>query len=132
MAWEYHQKTGVLSHNGHDVYRHGYSGLGMGKNNPAKESIHGMGPIPRGRYTIGKPYDDLSQKDSVSQKVTHHGLGPHVMHLTPVGHTAHGRTLFRIHGDNKTHTASHGCIILPPTIRDAISKSKDTDLFVKE
>ncbi len=122
-GWTYRQQTGLLTFDGHIVYRHGYSGLGHGKNNPAAESIHGVGPIPRGWYKIGKPYDDHSQHDPVTKKEIHHGLGPHVMELLPDGHHAHGRTLFRIHGDNKTHTASHGCIILPPDIRHRISKS---------
>jgi len=34
----------------------GYSGLAEGKNNPAMERIHDVGPIPRGSYTIGPEF----------------------------------------------------------------------------
>jgi len=132
MGWTYHQQTGLLTFNGQLVYGHGYSGLGsLGKNNPAAEHIHGVGPIPRGLYRIGKPYDDPSQHDPATKKVTHHGLGPHVMEFLPDGHHAHGRTLFRIHGDNKNHNASHGCIILPPDVRRRISQSGHHRLLVE-
>jgi hypothetical protein len=52
------------------------------------------------------------------------------MRLTPVGHDAFGRDGFLIHGDNLTHDASTGCIILPPEIRDMIAASEDRDLEV--
>lgn len=130
-GWIYHQQTGFLILDGQVVYRHGYSGLGHGRNNPAAESIYGVGPIPRGWYKIGKPYDDSSRHDPTSKKLTHHGLGPHVMELLPDGHHAHGRTLFRIHGDNKNHNASHGCIILPPDTRQRISRSSHHKILVE-
>jgi hypothetical protein len=50
---------GKFIHNGHVASRDGYSGLGHGKNNPNAETIRGAGPIPRGRYIIGKPYNDF-------------------------------------------------------------------------
>ena len=123
MAWVYHQTTGILTFHGRVVSRGGYSGWGRYKNDPTAESIPYAGPIPRGWYRIGKPYDDPTLHDSVTKKETHHGLGPHVMELLPDGHNARGRTLFRIHGDNRTGTASNGCIILPPDIRQRISQS---------
>ena len=54
------------------------------------------------------------------------------MTLTPVGHTANGRTNFLIHGDSTNHPgdASEGCIVLSRTIRQAIAVSGDTDLEV--
>lgn len=56
------------------------------------------------------------------------------MNLDPVGHAAHGRTLFRIHGDSRLSpgTASEGCIILPRHVRAQISASGDIDLVVVE
>jgi Protein of unknown function (DUF2778) len=116
MTWQYSQSTGDLTRNGTRIGT-GYSGAGAGKNNGAMEGTPNVGPIPRGSYTIGAPYNTD----------TH---GPHVMRLTPVGHNALGRSGFLIHGDNRTHTASQGCIILSRTIRDQISNSGDTALTV--
>lgn len=118
MPWIYHQSTGVLEHNGMLVAT-GYSGMGNAKNNPAMESIHDNGPIPRGRYHIGRP---------TQSPIT----GPHIMHLTPQGHNAHGRTRLEIHGDSLSHPgrASSGCIILPLAIRQQISNSGDDILDV--
>ncbi|WP_267253478.1 tlde1 domain-containing protein [Noviherbaspirillum malthae] len=85
------------------------------------EQVRNIGPIPRGHYRIGRPYQSESK-------------GPHVMNLDPGGHAAHGRTLFRIHGDSRMSpgTASEGCIILPRHVRAQISASGDIDLVVVE
>lgn len=117
MSWIYSQATGEMSRDGAFV-EVGYSGAGEGRNNPAKEDVQSVGPIPRGNYTIGPPHDTA----------TH---GPHVMALTPVGHDARGRSGFLIHGDNRTHTASLGCIILSRPTRDRISDSGDKMLTVQ-
>ena len=52
MTWTFEQKTGKLSHNG-DYVATGYAGGNCGhnpegKNNPDKQAIHNVGPIPRG------------------------------------------------------------------------------------
>jgi hypothetical protein len=54
------------------------------------------------------------------------------MALTPVGHTAHGRTRFLIHGDSIRHpgNASEGCIVLDRAARQAIATSGDNDIEV--
>ncbi len=117
MTWAYSQTSGVIRHNMIDVGS-GYSGFGEGKNNPAMEAVPNVGPIPQGRYQIGKAYK-------------HPDLGPCTMNLTPVGGTtAFGRTLFRIHGDNLDHNASHGCIVLNRDIRLMIDASSDKELWV--
>jgi hypothetical protein len=56
------------------------------------------------------------------------------MALTPVGHTALGRTHFLIHGDSVKNPgdASEGRIILDRKTREAIAKSNDTELVVIE
>lgn len=118
--FEYNSKTGVLTEGGNhlDGGDHCYSGTGEGRNNPDKESVQNVGPIPRGAYSIGQAYD-------------HPHLGPCVMNLDPMsGTNAFGRTAFRIHGDNKTHDASHGCIICPPGLRHYIAASKYRILLV--
>jgi len=125
MTWHYDQSSGELSRDGKLISR-GYSGNGRGKNNPALEGVPGIGPIPAGRYKIGKPYD--------SQNV-----GPFAMPLDAVDakpgddvEARTGRGAFRVHGDSikAPGTASKGCIILPRTIREAIWKSGDRDLEV--
>lgn len=116
--WSYSQASGALGHNG-CVLGTGYAGHGSGLDNPAMEAVHSVGPLPRGRWRIG-PWHD------------HPHLGPCVAALTPLGHDAHGRSAFFIHGDNRAanHTASDGCIVLAPTIRRAMAASTDTVLEV--
>lgn len=120
MTWSYSQRSGELRRAGQLVAK-AYSGHGEGKNNPDLQAVPRVGPIPRGRYRIGAPYD--------SQKV-----GPYALTLEPVGHDALGRSAFRIHGDSARApgTASEGCIVPQggrPT-RERIWKSGDQDLEV--
>lgn len=116
--WTYRQSTGQLSHNG-EAIGNGYSGIKEGLNNPEKESVRNVGPIPHGEWKIGDSFK-------------HDTKGPVVMRLTPVGHTAHERTAFLIHGDNKNlnNTASNGCIILSRKLREKIAASGDHTLQV--
>lgn len=97
----------------------GYSGFGSCRNDPETEALPGLGPIPRGRYAIGD-----EEESAVTGKV--------VMRLVPVGHDAHGRSGFEIHGDSREHPgrASHGCIILDRSHREAVSLSGDRELEV--
>ncbi|MGD0773196.1 MAG: tlde1 domain-containing protein [Candidatus Solibacter sp.] len=118
--WTYDQLSGALGKDGQQVATGGYSGFGQGKNNPDMENVPDVGPIPRGIYDIGPIHDTT----------TH---GPHVMALTPEpGTDTLGRDGFLIHGDSVENpgTASHGCIILPRTVRDQISASGDTQIQV--
>lgn len=115
--WTYRSSDGELKHNSEFVGT-GYSGTGEGRDNPDMESVENVGPIPRGVYTIG----DARLSET---------LGPIVMDLAPAPDTnTFGRFLFRIHGDNARHDASHGCIILGPLIRRAIADSGDRELSV--
>lgn len=120
MTWTWSQSTGELRRDGRVVAR-GYSGAGRtlaaGRNNPAMEGVVAKGPIPRGFWTIGRAYQ-------------HANLGPVCMNLDPVGHDALGRTLFRIHGNNRADDASHGCIILDRSTRTMIAASADRSLEV--
>lgn len=117
MTWTYSQRDGELQHDG--VFEGtGYSGTGIGRNNPDAQKIPNTGPIPQGVYTIGERYSDPH-------------LGPCVMALLPkAGTDTFGRSLFRIHGDNARHDASHGCIILGPSLRYLIAGAGDRDLVV--
>lgn len=119
MPWKYDQSSGELSYNG-NIIGTGYAGSGIGKNNPKMQHVHEVGPIPRGEYTIGPAYNSTT------------GLGPIVMNLDPIGHNALGRTLFRIHGDNSTGTASIGCIIMSKGVRQKVATSLDKILEVVE
>lgn len=117
--WTYSQKTGDLLHDG-KFRGTGYSGTSIGRNRPSAENIAGVGPIPQGIYKISSSYNDPH-------------LGPCVMQLNPEpGTYTFGRSLFRIHGDNSRNDASHGCIILGPSIRREIAESNDNELTVTE
>ncbi len=120
MTWRYVQSTGALDRDGqHEGV--GYSGNTGGLNNPAMQNVIGVGPVPRGTYTIGPPH----------MPVDH--LGPNALPLYPAaGNEMYGRSGFFIHGDNAAmdNTASDGCIILGPAIRQAIINSRDTALLV--
>jgi hypothetical protein len=122
MAWLYEQATGDLFHNGTFVGT-GYSGRGKtrseGRNNEHVEAIVKVGPIPRGKWRIGKP-------------VNSEHTGPFSLPLkqVPPRPLRFGRTAFLIHGNNKADNASEGCIILARAIRDQIVASGDTDLEV--
>lgn len=117
--WSYSQSTGELCHDGLLIGT-GYSGRDDGKNNPSKQDAEGIGPIPRGRYKIGHP------------TTTHPHLGKApVMALTPLSSAqTFGRSGFFMHGDNKNHDASHGCIVMDHGARERVASSGDRDLIV--
>lgn len=119
MSWTYKQSTGeMISPVG--VVANGYSGRGEGKNNPKMQAMKKTGPVPRGTYTIGPPYEDPHK-------------GPCVMRLTPdPSDEMFGRSGFLIHGDNSKHDASEGCIILGPLTRLAVAASANKILNVIE
>ncbi len=115
--WRYSQSTGQLYQD--DVLvATGYSGKGVGRNCCTMQSVHNVGPIPRGLYSISDPFD-----------TTEHG--PFVLRLTPdPGNEMFGRAGFLIHGDNATHDASEGCVIQTRTVRQRIAVSGDKKLEV--
>lgn len=116
---QYEISTGTVRRDG-TLIGVGYSGQPECKNNPSKCSVHDHGPIPPGLYTIEPPRDTP----------TH---GPYVLPLTPDSkNEMYGRSGFLIHGDSIAHpgTASHGCIILPRAVREAVHKSGDINLEV--
>ena len=119
MSWIFNQANGKLFHDGQEI-ADGYSGSGPGKNNGAMQNVPDVGPIPRGEYEIGYPFDSESH-------------GPVVMHLNPKdGTDTMGRGGFLIHGDSKLApgTASKGCVILPRSVRLQIGSSDDRILQV--
>lgn len=125
--WVYHQSTGKLYHDGRYM-GNGYSGKIPWKNYPNAQNRHGEGPIPRGRYTIGEPFDNRSRNG-------HHGTGPYSMRLAPyASNQMFGRSAFLIHGDSvnpkEFGNASDGCIILSKPLRHLVGTSGDRALEV--
>lgn len=117
--WHYSQSTGELRLDGVLVAT-GYAGRGKGKNNPQLEAVKRCGPIPRGRWLIGVPYDSAK-------------VGKYALPLEPApGTDALGRSAFRIHGDSRRFpgTASEGCIIVGRAVREAIVESREPLLVV--
>lgn len=118
--WTYQQSTGKITYADGTFLATGYAGNGSALNNPDMQDVQMHGPLPQGRYAIGKPYDNPH-------------TGKFTMNLEPSPENKmFGRSLFRIHGDTAAmnHTASDGCIILGPAYRHAIADSKDDQLQV--
>jgi type VI secretion system (T6SS) effector TldE1-like protein len=121
MTWLYTQDKGELRDPKGLIHGIGYSGNTWGLNNPAAQFQIGVGPIPVGDYVIGPPHTPVDH------------LGPLALPLWPdKANAMHGRSGFFMHGDNRAgnHTASHGCVIMPPNIRTAVNASKDKHLRV--
>jgi hypothetical protein len=117
--WTWDQSAGVLSRAGAIVSR-GYSGRGRGLNNPEMQALWNMGPIPAGRWRFAGIAPDAH-------------TGPYSILIVPEpGTDTKGRSGFRCHGDNARldRSASHGCIILPHAVRQAIWASGDRALEV--
>ena len=92
-----------------------YSGFKEGRNNPDLEDVPFVGPIPCGWYTVqiirgndGQPCDNGSKKAPVARL------------LPDLDTEVFGRADFEWHGDNITHTASHGCIISSHPTREQL------------
>jgi hypothetical protein len=55
-------------------------------------------------------------------------LGPYVIALEPIDHSALGRSGFKVHGDSVTYqnfSSSEGCIIAPRHVREDMWGSDD-------
>lgn len=88
----------------------GWSGCGEGKNNPEKQEVRSVGPLPRGRYKVGPPKQEST--------------GPYSLRLTPLPETEmYGRDGFLCHGPSKGTNygeESHGCPILARAGRERL------------
>lgn len=87
-----------------------YSGKrGRARNDSAYEKEANEGPIPQGRYLMGRPYHSAK-------------VGPLAIPLSPTADTdTFGRSAFLIHGDNAEGDASEGCVIAPRPLRHALA-----------
>lgn len=115
--WVYSQSTGELSYNGRHVET-GYSGRMTNKNNPSRQQVKGLGPIPQGTYRIGK-YT--------------RSKGPYTIILTQISGESFGRNEFRIHGERikgPPGWASEGCIVMGAGTRRLVANSPDNTLVV--
>lgn len=125
--WIYAQRTGELYWE-HPLVREligkGYSGAGSLKNNPDRQCVSDLGPIPRGEYTIGP--------------IGNYGPGGVLKSALPLTPDASNnmcnppRSNFLIHGDSVADPgwASGGCIVMSLSIRQKISQSGDHRLRV--
>lgn len=117
--WTYQQSTGRFSHNG-VLVGVGYSGHQEHANRPEDEQLHGLGPIPRGLYTMQNWRDDVHKGPCVCKGPCVH-KGPCVCDLIPdATNQMFGRSGFMLHGDNAAgdHSASEGCIIQRRPVRE--------------
>ncbi|WP_297117450.1 tlde1 domain-containing protein [uncultured Enterobacter sp.] len=99
MAWKYEQSTGKIYKDG-TLIKTGYSGALTNKNNPDRQHVKGLGPLPRGTYKIA------GHSNSV---------GPVTIILEQTSGDTFGRSAFRIRGEHITGPAGYasaGCIIL--------------------
>lgn len=117
MTLVYLSRSGALFRDG-DFLSYGYSGNGHGKDNPEMDHVANVGPIPRGRYLVGKLINNDRWRDAIP--------------LTRTDRDPNGRSGFMLHGDNMrgNYSASRGCIVLPPGVRKAIAKAGDDTLIV--
>src|SRR2546428_8933980 len=110
MPFKYEISSGQIRHN--DAYLGtGWAGQGEFKSDPNSTDVPDRGPLPRGRYTIGRAYH-------------HDHLGRVVMNLEPY-HTNQmfHRADFRIQGASilNPETSSKGCMVQIRSVREAIN-----------
>lgn len=124
--WTWQQTSGQMLNATGTLIGTGYAGRGDGLNDQAMQSEKGIGPLPRGKYTIGP-------------LLSSHTVGNVVLvwcaQLTPdPANEMFDRAGFMIHG-RKSLTdmdASEGCIVLDFNPRMQVLKSEDRDLMVVE
>lgn len=122
MPWIYSQSSGQLANPSGLLAGTGYSGHAEGLNATEFQNVPDVGPIPEGTWQV------VASVDSE----TH---GPFALQLSPLeGTETFGRSGFLVHGDEVEHPgqhlASHGCIIMPRPVREAIWASNDHTLEV--
>jgi hypothetical protein len=133
--WTYEQLTGRLRDANLNLIGVGYAGrdffpVGVfvgGKNNPEKENLKDIGPLPAGIYTATALHED----DPI--------VGKYAIKLEPDPATrakiiSYGRQpdTFFMHGDSFTHPgqASDGCIVQAHDVRVTFWTSTDHDIQV--
>ncbi|MGV3345236.1 tlde1 domain-containing protein [Enterobacteriaceae bacterium LUAb1] len=119
MSWVYDVSKKSFTLNGEYQFSAMYAGAEDYKDSPEFECEVNKGPLPRGKYRIGRPI------------AKHPTAGRFVLRLTPYpGNNMCGRDGFLIHGDNGRGTASNGCIVASFESRKKIADSNDNELIV--
>jgi len=116
MNLNYDQVTGRITDENGELIATGWAGHGEGKNSPAHQMDHDLGPLPQGVYEIG-PWGDWS-----TQPYPKH-LGPLIASLTQVEGETYGRSGFFIHGPGGADSleSSKGCIEVPRIQREHVA-----------
>jgi hypothetical protein len=125
--WTFYQKTGNLIDKNGNLISSGWSGNGLGKNNPDMQFVKDVGVLPAGLYDILAPIQNPT-------------TGNYSLPLSPdVSNVMFGRGNFFIHGsymgeitpdgfaviDGVKKPVSEGCIVLPLDVRTNIWESGD-------
>jgi hypothetical protein len=123
---QYKQLTGQLFSKNKVLLGTGWSGNGVGKNNPKMQNVKNVGCLPQGWYKIGAPYDSPH-------------TGALTLPLEPYSdNEMFGRSNFKIHGSapnvdsngfisGTTTPVSEGCIIMPHDVRVMINNLTITE-----
>ena len=105
MNVAYDPSTGHITDEAGNLLAIGWAGNGEGKNNPAMQNVHNVGPLPYGLYEVAE------------WEHFHNGLGHDVVALHQIEGETYGRDGFFIHGPaiNSEHYGqeSKGCIVVP-------------------
>jgi hypothetical protein len=146
MPYTYQQSTGQMADDSGKLLTTGYSGAGLGRNNPALQHVHNFGPLPQGIYRVTGPECTGPFPCAQCGGTTAHHHGPFVLRLHPTAPLENpvytqeqqaiadrlkadgdplwwmfGRAGFLNHGDNATGTASEGCMITGRMYREQVS-----------
>jgi hypothetical protein len=116
-AHKWRQSTGEWFFPDGKIAFTGYAGGNGGKrpeavNNPAFEAVRNVGPLPKGRYMIGRIHDKSTDGAAFDSR-----FGPSYIRLVAdAANVMHGRDGFLIHWDRadrakNPRAASDGCII---------------------
>lgn len=127
MSWIFKQSTGQIFDPNNVQVDLAWSGYGEYRNRPEFQDKKHIGPLPRGKYIIGKAFH-------------HPKLGKLTMVLTPFPENEmYGRSEMCVHGYskdnpktqvNETLLSSHGCVVTEYEIRKMIDESDDKILEV--
>ena len=119
MNLNYSQTSGQMTQDDGTLVATGFSGNNsrpgvnpnhlQGMNNPEMQSVHCIGPLPQGTYSVG-PWGPHSE------------LGPNSAALTQTSGETYGRDGFYIHGpgENDPENSSEGCIVIGHDERIAV------------
>lgn len=120
------QSRGEMTDDSGAVVGTGYAGRDEGFNNEAMQNVPDVGPLPRGRYTIGPLLSSYTIGNVVLQWCSKLIPDP--------ANEMFGRAGFLIHGRKSLTdlSASEGCVVLDHGPRMVVLESLDRDLVVVE